>query len=451
MRILFVNISRQWNGRTYQEYPYGIGILATLAKQAGHLVSIFDMAVDPRDLKDVLANIAPEVIAISFLSPSVRLAKTIIKHMKEMTSAVIISGGVHSTLFPESVLRYGADIVIIGEGEITLMEVLCYLENGTDSIREKCLSHICGIAYLNVQKEMIRTPLQETSTDIEALPIMDRDIFDLSLYAHHTILTSRCCPYHCRFCCSWAPGGRRGRVMSGERIMKELKWMIDRYGALELYWGDEIFFWSKEDRIHFCKLLKKNRIPIKFTMQMRADLIDDDLIEALLGAGCTMLCIGAESGSDILLRTAGKNITAIQLEKAINRCVSHGLRCKTWWIVGLPGSGVKEQLKSLEVIEKSRPNEVAVHQFVPLPGSEFWDKAEEYGIILPDEASFENLNYYADPRSISYRYITGNELYFILKTYEKKLRCLGYVPTDCATTSSPYVFTTPFQEKTFNI
>ena len=120
-------------------------------------------------------------------------------------------------------------------------------------------------------------------------------------------------------------------------------------------------------------------------------------------------------------------------------------------MVGLPDGGKEEQLKSLEVIESARPNEVAVHQFVPLPGLEFWDRAAEFGIRLPNTTEFESLNYYSDPKSLSYDYISGEELYEVLKIYEEELTRLGYVPTDKAVASSKYVFTTPFQKKTFNI
>ena len=170
-----------------------------------------------------------------------------------------------------------------------------------------------------------------------------------------------------------------------------------------------------------------------------------------MAVGCVKLCIGAESGSDRLLETANKRIRAAQIEKAIDICVKAGLACKTWWMVGLPGGGREEQLKALDIIKRTMPNEVAVHQFVPLPGSEFWDHAKQYGIHLPEETSFENLNYYSDPKNLVYDYISGQELYDILKQYEETLLSLGYIPTDQADAASRYVFTTPFQNTTFNI
>lgn len=451
MKLLFINASKRWEGRTYKEYPYGIGILSTLADEAGYFVHIFDMAVDNRDCVQVVKDIQPDVIAISFMSPSILTAIEVINQLHSEFDIPIIAGGIHSTLYPESVLGYGANIVMLGEGELTFVDVLnCIKDNPPSKLKEK-LSVIPNLVYRNEDGKIEYTRKQKQSVDLNALPIMNRNLFNLKFYPHHSLLTSRCCPYQCRFCCSWAPGGSRGRIMSSEKILKSLEWLVNNYGSLELYWGDEIFFWNRKERLAFCQMLKERKFPIKFIVQLRADLIDLELVEALAQAGCTKICIGAESGSDKLLKTANKKVIAAQVENAIKECVKGGVACKTWWMVGLPGGGKEEQLKSLEVIERARPNEVAVHQFVPLPGSEFWNRATEFGIRLPDEASFENLNYYSDPKKLSYDYISGEELYDVLKTYEETLTKLGYIPTDKANEFSKYVFTTPFQKKTFNI
>lgn len=454
MNVLFMNISKQWEGRTYREYPYGLGILATLTAQAGYDVHILDMAVDSRDYLTAVKEIRPDVIAVSFLSPSVQKAAEVIQRLKVSFKGAIIAGGIHSTLYPEAVLAYGADIVMLGEGELTIVPLLRCIENRrskADSLADDCLAGIPNLVYRDAFGGICRTMAQKQSVDLDLLPIMDRNLFDLSLYDHHTILTSRCCPYGCRFCCSWAPGGKRGRIMSSDRILQELGWLVDQYGALTIYWGDEIFFWEREARLAFCRRLKEKQLPIKFIIQLRADLVEEPLIRELMAVGCVKLCIGAESGSDQLLETANKKIRAAQIEKAIDICIKAGLACKTWWMVGLPGGGREEQLKALDIIKRTMPNEVAVHQFVPLPGSEFWDHAKQYGIHLPKETSFENLNYYSDPKNLVYDYISGQELYDILKQYEETLLSLGYIPTDQADAASRYVFTTPFQNTTFNI
>lgn len=103
MNVLFMNISKQWEGRTYREYPYGLGILATLTARAGYDVHILDMAVDSRDYLAAVKEIRPDVIAVSFLSPSVQKAAEVIQRLKVSFKGTIIAGGIHSTLYLEAV------------------------------------------------------------------------------------------------------------------------------------------------------------------------------------------------------------------------------------------------------------------------------------------------------------------------------------------------------------
>lgn len=445
MKILFVNVSHNNRGRTYFEYPYGIGILATIAHNAGYSVHILDMAVDEREYLDVMNDFEPDIIALSFLSPSVMFAADVIRDIRRNFSQIIIAGGLHPTLYPKSVMNYGVDIVVSGEGEPVLLQVL------EAAGKTEYLSQIPNIYYRDKFGEILYSGGEKESTDLDSLPIMNRDLFRLELYSHHMLLTSRCCPFNCRFCCSWAPGGKRGRIMSSARIMKELEYLTEHYGELTLYWGDEIFFWSRTERLNFCRELQRKSLPLKFTVQLRADTIDEELVYELKAAGCEKICIGAEAGSDILLKTANKKVVSSQIERAISVCTSLGMPCKTWWMIGLPGGGYDENMKALGIIERTMPNEVAVHQFVPLPGSEFWNMASKFGIRLPEEASFENLNYYSNPETVSYDYISGSELNRIIRSYEKRLLELGYVPTDEADENTPYTFTTPFQHTTFRI
>lgn len=450
MKVLFINASKKWEGRVYREYPYGIGILATLADQAGYDIRILDMAVDDHDYREYIREFSPDVVAVSFFSPSVHIASKVISTIAADFDVYILAGGIHSTLYPYAVLEYGADIVMTGEGEINFIPVLNCIRDVRNQLSDALIT-IPNLVFRDCFGKVVTTHSTEECVDLDKLPIVNRNLFDLSFYDHHTILTSRCCPFQCFFCCSWAPGGKSGRIMSPDRIILELEWLVEKYGALTLYWGDEIFFWDREERLIFCDMLKARNLPIKFIIQLRADLVDEILVEKLISVGCIKLCIGAESGSDRILRTINKKTTADMVEKAIRTSVNMGLACKTWWMVGLPGGDKDEQLKALDIIERAKPNEVAVHQFVPLPGSYFWDHADQYGIHLPEETSFDDLNYYSDPSNLCYDYISSQELRDILKTYEKKLLQWGYVPTDLADSDSRYVFTTPFQKTTFKI
>lgn len=451
MRILLISVSKKWQGRVYKEYPHGVGILGTIAHNEGHTVKILDMALDESNPIETIREFKPDVIGLSFLSPSLNEAKSLIKSINKVYNGHLYAGGIHSTLYPKEVINLGVDIVNIGEGELVILKLLECLSKSVKGKYSDDIKSIPNIFYRDHTGEIIENVKSKESVNLDTLPIMNRDLFDMNLYSHHSILTSRGCPYKCKFCCSWAPGGKSGRVMSKDRIMKELLYLVEKFGELKLYWADEIFFWTEKDRIDFCKMLEIANLPIEITIQVRADLVTDELMKALKSAGCSKICIGAESGSDKILMEANKKVKSSDIENAIKICAANGIKSKTWWIVGLPGGGKKEQLETLDLIGRARPNEVAIHQFVPLPGSEFWNKAEEYGINFPEEDMYETLNYYSDGRAFSFDYLSQNEIDAILEIYESKLKELGYIPTDLADDDSEYIYTSPFQKTTFKI
>ena len=181
MKVLFINASKKWEGRVYREYPYGVGILATLADQAGYDIHILDMAVDGRDYCGVVEMFQPDVVAVSFFSPSVQIAEEVISAIAAKYEVPVIAGGIHSTLYPYDVLDFGADIVMIGEGELYFVSVLDSIRYMRESL-ERTLSCIPNLVFRNRDGRAIRTKSTEDSVELDKLPIMNRNLFDLSLY-----------------------------------------------------------------------------------------------------------------------------------------------------------------------------------------------------------------------------------------------------------------------------
>ncbi|PSU00611.1 radical SAM protein [Photobacterium iliopiscarium] len=452
LKILFINVSKNWNGRVYAEYPIGVGILGTIALEAGHDVRILDLAVENVDAVNVIGEFKPDVTAISFLSTSATTAFNLIKQLNMVDCGTIVSGGIHTSIFPQDMVLRGVDFSLSGEGELSFIPLVNYItKNGLNKDLYAELAEIPSISYMNSLGVVVSTPASKLSVDLNNTPAINRDIFNLDLYPHHTIITSRGCPYKCKFCCSWGPGGKKGRMASPEKILCEVEMLAEKYGEISLYWADDMFFFNRRDRLKFCRMLSEKNLPIKWIAQLRADSIDVELAQALVEAGCVKICIGAESGSDRVLNDIGKKTKIEDIKKAIKICRTVGLRIKTWWITGLPGSSLEEEYAALDAITHSMPNEVAIHTFVPLPGTEYWDRASEFGIHLPSMDQLEKLFYYGLPGDIKLDYISPSDMTEVLQTFNTELRSLGYVATDEATDSSEFVFTSPIQDKTFNI
>lgn len=452
MRILFIHVSKNWQGRVYPEYPLGIGLVATLTKQAGHDVRLHDMAVDDTPIEAVVHESRPDVVALSFLSTSATMAGQTILQLKQVHHGLIISGGIHTSIFPNHVLELGVDIAVVGEGEpviLPLLEKIAGLSTG--AIPAQSLRGIPGIVYKNADGRIEKTEAPTDSVNVDSLPPVDRDIYDLKRYPHHSIITSRGCPFRCKFCCAWGPGGRQGRMASPKRIFDELELLVGRYGPMTMYWADDMFFFNQAKRLEFCRLMKERQLPIRWIAQLRADNLTPALAAALKDAGCEKVCLGAESGSDTILKSVDKGLTRQDIANGIKCAVEGGLRVKTWWIIGLPGGSYDDQLASIDLIAETRPHEVAMHTFVPLPGTVYWERAQEYGIRLPPVDRLETHYYYGSPRDVLLDYLSPEEMERIIATYDRELMGLGYVPTDKATADTPYVYTSPSLKKTFEV
>ncbi|MFH1531541.1 MAG: radical SAM protein, partial [Pseudomonadota bacterium] len=434
------------------EYPLGIGILGTLLTRAGHEVRIHDMAVDPTLLEEVVSAARPDITGLSFLSTSSGLAGEVLRQLADLPAGHLVAGGIHATIFPEHVLELGAHVVVRGEGEpvlIPLMDALSRVRPGGPY--NEALSSVPGLAWRDGVGGFKSTAPAADDVDLDALPVVDRDLYDLARYPHHSVISSRACVHRCRFCCAWGPGGRRGRSASPARVAREFTDIALRYGPGTVYMADDMFFFDRRRRVEFCEILRSLRLPIRWVAQLRAPDLDPELAALMRDAGCDKVCIGAESGSDRVLVASGKGIRAKHIARAVAAARHAGLRIKTWWIVGLPGGDVVEERRTIELIERSRPDEVALHAFVPLPGSEFWDRARDHGIERPAMGSLERLFYYGSSGDLHPTHLPIGVMEALFEEFRSRLEDSGYVPAERATAADRYVYMSPGQARTFSV
>ncbi|HEX2946048.1 MAG TPA: radical SAM protein, partial [Clostridia bacterium] len=448
MNVLLINVSKKWNGRVYCEYPLGLGMLGTIARNNGYTVKIYDMTVEDDNIEQIVFNFNPLAIGLSFPSTSAHTAYLLVERLRKITTAFIFAGGIHPTLFYKEALNKGIELVTVGEGENTILPILEAVQNS--DVKESELKKIHGIAYKNKAGEIVYNS-HKSEVILDNLPFVDRKLFNLNSYSTHSIISSRGCIHNCIFCSSNGLAGCSPRMSSPEKILSEIEYLVSEFGEINLYWADDMFFYNHKDRITFCNMLIRKSIPVKYVIQLRADNINNELVCALKNSGCVKIAFGAESGSEKILKSIKKGITTDTIVEAINCAVKNLLRIKTWWIIGLPGS-FDEQLEALKIIENTRPNEVAVHTFAPLPGSEIWNEANRYGIHLPSSLEqLEELSYYCQPESIKLDYLSLDDLHLLIESYENRLKELGYISTDKGNSNESYIYTTPNQKNTFKV
>jgi radical SAM superfamily enzyme YgiQ (UPF0313 family) len=445
----------------YREYPLGAGFLGTILKQQGHEVRIFDQNVESEPtnstnntsgtedaaLFSLITEFQPEVVGFSVITPNYPVARRQLARLKEQFPEIhVAAGGIHATLFPEDLLADGADVVVLGEGEFLIAELVSRLGNGRD------LSDLQGIVYRNRNGETVRTSGWSQIANLDDLPFVDRSLYNLPRYTHHSMLASRGCPHHCAFCCNYTGTVRNdGVAIRGhERVIDEMQYLRDNFGAREIFFADDIFLLRKQDIRAFCQACAARNLGLRWIGQMRADRVDEAIAAGMAEAGCQRIYFGVESGSDEILRNAKKGMTRDQLRKGISSAIQAGLRVKTGWIYGLPGS-LEQQYESIDFMLELRPHEISIHQLIPFPGTIYYTEPARFGIRIANPKSFESFCYGGLDGDIRFDYLSHAQLVQLLADTAAALEAAGYVSSDRATPQSDYIYTTPLSRNSMNV
>jgi radical SAM superfamily enzyme YgiQ (UPF0313 family) len=434
----------------YREYPLGIGFLGTLLKQNGHEVRVFDQNVEglsDEGLFKLVAEFQPEIAGFSVITPNYPVARQQISKLKQLHPDVwVLAGGIHATLFPDDLMADGADVVVLGEGEPVILELVSSLAEGRD------LGGLPGLLFRAATGEVIRTAGHSQTSTLDDLPVVDRSLYNLPKYTHHSMLASRGCPHHCAFCCNYTGTVRNDGVAIRQhlRVIAEMEHLRDNYDAREIFFADDIFLLRKHDILEFCKANAERRVGVKWIGQMRADRVDTTVAEAMRAANCQRIYFGVESGSDRILRDAQKGMTTAQIRRGIRAAFDAGLRVKTGWIYGLPGT-LEDQYESIPFMLDLRPHEISIHQLIPFPGTIYYSDAARFGIRIADPKAFESFCYGGLDGDIQFDYLSHDQLRQLLEDTADALEAAGYVSSDKAGPGAEYIYTTPLSRNSMNV
>ena len=450
MKVLFA-VPRSYNPKQmYREYPLGVGFLGTILKQNGHEVRIFDQnaeGVSDAALLRYIAEFQPSLVGFSVITPNYPVAREQIRQIRRsFPETRIIAGGIHATLFPNDLIADGADAVVLGEGEAVIERLVACIE------REQSFSDLSGVVYRDENGQSKRTAGWSQISALDDLPIIDRNLYNLPRYTHHSMLASRGCPHHCAFCCNYTGTVRNDGVAirRHEQVLDEMQHLRDQFGAQEIFFADDIFLLRKQDIRQFCQSSIERRLGLRWIGQMRADRVDPAIAHAMADAGCQRIYFGVESGSEKILRDAKKGMTKDQIRRGIIAAIQAGLRVKTGWIYGLPGT-LQEQYDSIDFMLELRPHEISIHQLIPFPGTIYYTEPERFGIQIADPKCFESFCYGGLDGQIRFDYLSHTQLVQLLEDTSRALEAAGYVSSDEAGADSEYIYTTPLSRNSMNV
>lgn len=385
MKILLIN-PKSTTGKA-RWLPLGLGYIAAVLKEAGFTVKVMDGEIT--DMQDFM----PDVVGISAMTPQIEEAWNIAEQIKQVLPlTTIVLGGVHPTTLPlESLSRDYIDIVVLGEGEITMKE-LCL------AIRDKTpLLDVKGIIYKEKIGHIIGTKPRELIENLDTLPFPARELFDFpKSYSPGyyrklpcaTILTSRGCPGRCTFC-NKSIFGNKFRMRSAKSVVYEMAHLIVDYGIKEFHISDDNFSTDKNRALEICERIICAKLNTTWACSngIRVDFVTQELLDKMKQSGCYRVAFGIESGSPEILRNINKNITLEKVENAVKMAKKAGIVTVGFFMVGNYGETDKTIHETIKFIKKIGLDYTQFTIATPYPGTELAKQVEGRGCVFANRWS----------------------------------------------------------------
>jgi radical SAM superfamily enzyme YgiQ (UPF0313 family) len=382
---------KQW--ATGQPYPpLGTLYAAALMRENGYTVSLFDnmFSQDALAIEDTIQSQAPRFFVLyddgfNYLTKmcltNMREAAFTMIQLAKLNGCTVIVSSSDSTDRYEAYCNAGADYVLLGEAEMTLLELVNALTNGETNIE-----HIPGLAFIK-NKALIKTPRRTVLKDLDALPLPAWDLVDIAPYRNMwlkssgyfslNMATTRGCPFKCNWCAKPIYGNRYNS-RSPENVVKELQLLKEKFAFDHIWFCDDIFGLKPGWVQTFADCLEKAQLQFKFKMQGRADLLlQENYIHHLARAGCHNIWMGAESGSQKILDAMDKGTTVEQIYQATTLLKKHGIHPSFFIQFGYPGETKEDIAKTIRMIKDLLPYEMGISVSYPLPGTVFYERVKE--------------------------------------------------------------------------
>lgn len=424
--------------RAMQPYPpLGTLYAASYIREKGYQVALFDamLAESEEEWAKSLDEHQPQYAVIyednfnylskMCLSRMREAAFTMIQMAKGRGCTVILCGA-DVTDHYDKYLEQGADYCILGEGEETLAELLNQLSAGCEADAREVIGHVSRLTLHASKRPDIK--------NVDSLPFPAWDLVDVQKYKklwleRHgyfsmNMVTTRGCPYHCNWCAKpiW---GQRYNSRSPENVAAEMKWLKENFAPDHIWFADDIFGLKPNWVERFAEMLIEQDAVIPFKCLKRADLVTEKTAAALAKAGCKIVWVGAESGSQKILDAMDKGDKVEDIYRAAERLHANGIQVGFFLQFGYPGETWGDVQLTLKMVRECMPDDIGISVSYPLPGTKFFERVK---LELGEKQNWVD----SDDLAMLYRGPFPQEFYRILHGrthYEFRLRRAIKKPT----------------------
>lgn len=412
-------------------FPSGLGYLSSVLLNAGYEVEILDINGHRYSRQEVEARIAASDADAFGVGGMV----TIYGYIKWLTQVIkryhpdktVIGGGSSVSSIPRTFLqRTKADIAVMGEGELTLVELIHALREGSD------LKGLPGIWYKDKNDQIMANPPRSTIRDLDTIPFPAWDLFPMDIYLRNpvgalniskwkdgastnnmplsmNVLPSRGCPYQCIFCYHDFMG-MKYRHRSARNILDEIIDLVDRYGVDYIHFTDDDFVIDRKHVMEFCDLMIESGLNIQWGSTGRVNLMTEELLAKMAEAGCVWIGYGIESGSQRMLDVMKKRVTVEQARKAIQLTRKHIDQIDCSFMVGTPGETRETIMETVEFCKELDLAPEVIFFATPYPHTELYAIARQRGLIENEEEFVLGLWEQGEKIAVNFSELSDEEL-----------------------------------------
>lgn len=374
-------------GRIY----LGIGYLSAFLKREGHRTSLIHLVAPPKrdELVERLKREAPDLLAVSSTTHMFPHVRCWLDWIKDEMDIFTICGGAHPTINPEgSLAEAPLNAICLGEGEEALAELCGALEEGRDPSRIASL-------WVRTGDDVRRNPVRPLVEDLDSLPLPDRSIFDPTLFCPQqhergTLMASRGCPYSCTYCSNhvqrsiYPNRNKYVRFRSVDSVMREIHEIgeADTGGRLRYIRFDDDILTIDRDWFRCLTRRYAEEISLPFICNSRVNLMDEETVSLFAKAGCSVICMGIESGNERMRReTLRRNMSNADIVTAFRLCREYGIKTVSTNMASLPGEDLPALLDTIKLNAMASPNCMQVSTYHPYPNTRLYQLCQERNFL----------------------------------------------------------------------
>jgi anaerobic magnesium-protoporphyrin IX monomethyl ester cyclase len=331
-----------------------------------------------KELKKHLQTEKPSVLGIYANLMTRKKVVEILQAAREAGWKTVV-GGPEPGAYAREYLEAGAEVVVFGEGEVTMEELLHAFQSGSDS----ALPNISGIAFLDQTGQLRQTGSRTQISDIDASPWPARDAIDIRQYmntwrnAHGmgslSFITARGCPYHCRWC-SHQVFGKTHRRRKPAKVVDEVQWLLETYQPDMVWIADDVFTIHHGWLRTYAAEMRNRGLHIPFECITRADRLNAESADLLAELGCFRVWIGSESGSQKILDAMQRGVTVAQVQSAVQLCKSRGIQTGMFLMWGYEGEELEDVEATIAHVKTSDPDIFFTTVAYPIKGTPYYER-----------------------------------------------------------------------------